>query len=238
MNIKFVIATKHRDKDDTILGKCLKKTLPNLYYEKSGHRINWVYQNTESLSAIYNRAIRHVEYFKECTTHIVCMHDDIFINCLDFLERIYSAFEKFDVIGLAGATEADFGFHNKPMLWHLISERTKHLGCVGHGDPENYMYTSFGPLNKRALLIDGLFIGANLKKLDNLRFDENNPAKFHFYDLIFSMDAARAKLKTGVVDIPVIHQSPGLKEFTEEWRAGENYFKEKYKAYSGKLLTL
>ena len=87
-------------------------------------------------------------------------------------------------------------------------------------------------------MIDGLFIGINLKKIGDLRFDESNPAGFHFYDLIFSMDAAKAKLKTGVVDIPVIHSSPGLREFTPEWKAGEKYFLEKYNAYTGKRVSL
>ena len=238
MNIKFVIATKHRNRDNTILGKCLEKHLPRVFYSQSGHTIQWVFQNTESLPIVYNRAIKDVDYFKECVTHIVFMHDDIFVNCIDFLDRIYKGFEKFDVIGLAGSKVADFSNQNKPMLWHLISERKDHLGCVGHGSPDDYMYTSFGPLNKQALLIDGLFIGIDIRKLGDLRFDVSNPSKFHFYDLIFSMDAAKAKLKTGVIDIPVIHQSPGLREFTEEWKAGEKYFKEKYKAYTGKLLTI
>jgi hypothetical protein len=238
MNIKFVVATKHKDRSDTILGECLEKNLPSIFYGLFGHHISWVYQNNESLASVYNRHINYVETFKECYTHAIFMHDDIFVNCLDFLERIYKGFEQFDVIGLAGSKVANFGYHNNPMLWHLMSERKDHLGCVGHGSPDDYMYTSFGPLNKQALLIDGLFIGVNLKKLGDLRFDEKNPARFHYYDLIFSMDAAIKKLKTGVIDLPVIHQSPGLREFTEEWRAGEKYFKEKYKAYTGKLLTV
>ena len=198
-------------------------------YDFFGHK------NKEPLAKIYNEFIDYA--LRNKYDQIILVHDDVYINCDDLSWRLAKAFEKFDIIGLAGNTEIDLG-QNKPILWHLISETSKQLGCVAHGDKDNYMYTSFGPLDKQALMIDGLFIGINLKKIGDLRFDESNPAGFHFYDLIFSMDAAKAKLKTGVVDIPVIHSSPGLREFTPEWKAGEKYFLEKYNAYTGKRVSL
>jgi hypothetical protein len=35
--------------------------------------------------------------------------------------------------------------------------------------------------------------------------------------------------RVGVGDILITHESPGLREFTGEWRAGESYFLNKYK---------
>ena len=233
MKIKIFSVSAKEDFTQTALCQSFGKTV--VLNKNNEVSFTHLTKNTFALSKVYNRVIEDYKNDFDC---VIFIHDDVYVNCTNLDEKLVKAFEKFDVIGLAGATEADFGYHNKPMLWHLISERKNQLGCVAHGTPDDYMYTSFGPLNKQALLIDGLFIGINLKKIGNLRFDESNPAKFHFYDLIFSMDAALAKLKTGVVDIPVIHQSPGLREFTDEWKAGEKYFKEKYKAYSGKLITV
>lgn len=243
MNVKFVVATKHRSREDTILGHHLEKTHPEIFYGMSGHHIEWHFQNTESLATVYNRAIERVFSLKECYTHIVFLHDDVIIHCKDIINRLEKSFERFDIVGLAGNTKVDGlvkDLHGnlKPVLWHLMAQRSDLVGCVAHGNLEKYMYTSFGYVNIQALMIDGLFIGVNLSKIGNLRFDTNNPAKFHFYDLNFSMDAALLKIKTGVVDIPVIHSSPGLREFTQEWKDGEKYFLSKYKHLIGKVIAV
>jgi hypothetical protein len=34
--------------------------------------------------------------------------------------------------------------------------------------------------------------------------------------------------RVGVGDILITHESPGLREFTDEWREGEKYFISKY----------
>jgi hypothetical protein len=142
----------------------------------------------------------------------------------------------FDVTGLAGNTTLNI---KEPVLWHLMSSRENLRGCVAHGNDHKYMYTSYGPIPERVLMIDGVFMIVNLKKLPlNVRFDENNPSRFHFYDLIFSMDCSLNKVKIGVGDVPIIHASPGLRDMHEEWKQGQAYFLNKYQKYSGKTLTV
>jgi hypothetical protein len=68
----------------------------------------------------------------------------------------------------------------------------------------------------------------NKKVFEKVRFDETNPAKFHFYDLSYSLEAHNNGFKVGVGNIPLIHKSPGLREFTDEWKAGEKWFLDKY----------
>ena len=61
---------------------------------------------------------------------------------------------------------------------------------------------------------------------------------FHFYDLMFSLDCSINKLKVGVGDIPIIHNSPGLRSVTVDWKQGQKYFLEKYNKYANKTLTV
>jgi hypothetical protein len=79
-------------------------------------------------------------------------------------------------------------------------------------------------------MIDGVFMALSRKLLESgVRFDENIPSKFHFYDLDFSLSVAQTEnLKVGVGDILITHESPGLREFTDDWREGEKYFLNKY----------
>ena len=229
MNYKFIVASQKSKFEDTLLHKSMRKNTIDFT------RVLFYGNNTKPLPEIYNDAIKKCN--EEGINYAIFVHDDVYINCYDFGFRLNCGFEKFDVFGLAGNTEITV---KEPVLWHLMTTRDKLRGCVAHGaDNSNYVYTSFGPLPCRALLIDGVFIGVNLKTLsDKVRFDEKIPAKFHFYDLCFSLDCNLAKLKVGVADVPIIHNSPGLRDMSEEWKQGQKYFLEKYSKFSNKTLTM
>ena len=155
------------------------------------------------------------------------MHDDVYVNTRDLRTRLLDSARHYTVFGLAGAISCKIG---SPALWHLMSERQDHRGCVAHGNKESYMYTSFGPMPSRCLVIDGVFIGINIKELPgNVKFDESYPSKFHYYDMDFSLECNRNNVKIGVVDIPIIHQSPGLTKPDEEFYNGQEYFINKWK---------
>jgi hypothetical protein len=224
---KLIIYTVSAKPNDKIGKTPIAKSLDDHYFDFKAN-------NTESLSKVYNKAIEH--YSQKDYTYLVLVHDDVYINCKDFYQRVEKYLNTYTVFGLAGNTEATI---TEPTLWHLMGGRHELVGCVAHGTPEKYYYTSFGPLPKRALMIDGVMIGINLKKLPKqVRFDENCPARFHFYDLIFSMECALNKVPVGVVDVPIIHESPGLREYTDEWKKGQEYFLTKYNKFKGKTLRL
>lgn len=188
--------------------------------------------NKNSLASVYNDFI---DKFKSYD-FLVLAHDDVFINCKDLVERITKYGEMYDVFGLAGNTQVTI---NDPVLWHLMTDRKNLVGNVAHGSVDHYAYTSFGPIPSRALMVDGVFICINLKKLpQGVKFDENCPSKFHFYDLIFSMECALNKVKVGVGDIPIIHKSPGLSNVSRDWLDGQKYFLQKYDQFVGKTLTI
>jgi hypothetical protein len=140
--------------------------------------------------------------------------------------------QDFDVIGVAGTTECKL---QEPALWHIMGGgfgSGKLHGAVAHGDEKNKAMTSFGPYPKRVLLLDGVFLCIKKEAFTKVRFDETNPAGFHFYDLDYSLSCHKEKLKLGVSDIMITHSSPGLKEFTSEFNEGQQWFLNKWR---GKL---
>jgi hypothetical protein len=225
-NIIFFAASASKSK--TILEKSIRETLGHLrasnyievYVEKD---------NKKSLAAVYNGFVEKYKDYITPDTAVVFTHDDAYINCSDIHERLTSGFKSYDVIGVAGSKSANI---KSPALWHLMSDRADHVGAAAHpivaGDMSKYFISSFGPMPSRALLIDGLFIATTGKVLDKVKFDESNPARFHYYDLSFSLDCNKAGFKIGVCDIPIIHMSPGLSNPDPEWKSGEDWFINKW----------
>lgn len=207
---------------------------------KPYHDVEFVTGNKKHLCTVYNEKIKtaiHARY-----TYIAFVHGDVWLNCtMDNLKQnIIKYNTMYDVFGLAGAKKLTIPStlsQTTMPLWHLMGRDNLH-GCVAHGQFDKFGYTSYGPVPEQVVMIDGVFISINLAKLGNVRFDENIPSKFHFYDLCFSLDCSLAKKKVGVGDLPIIHESPGLKNITPEWIAGANYFINKYSKYAGKQLTV
>lgn len=187
---------------------------------------NFITDNSEHLCKCYNKFLDEAK--KDNVDGILFVHDDVILECDPFV-KLEKLFCDYDVIGVAGASRVEF---NSPALWHLMGggfgSGFLH-GAVAHGDFDRKMMTSFGPYPKRVIMIDGVFMALNKHAIQNSKgFDENIPSKFHFYDLDFSTSCHMNGMKVGVGDIPITHASPGLREFTDDWRAGEKYFLEKY----------
>jgi hypothetical protein len=218
-NIKIYTATKG-NKEDCILYKCLE----DYGQEHLGVSVHYEEDNTKSLQRCYNSFIDDAR--KNNIDIALLIHDDVYINTRDIYTLVSRAAEQYNVFGIAGATTCKVG---SPALWHLMSNRQDQRGCVAHGDVDSYTYTSFGPIPSRCLVIDGVFMGINIKELpEKVRFDESYPSKFHYYDLDFSLECNRNHVTIGVVDIPVIHSSPGLTNPDKEFYEGQSYFIKKW----------
>ena len=217
--MKYKIYTATKDKKENTL---LFKSLNIDYYDIPTH---YEENNKKSLHECYNKFIRDAR--DNNVDVAVFIHDDVYINTSDLLRRLDIASKKYTVFGLAGATTCKVG---TPALWHLMSERNAQRGCVAHGTETKYHYTSFGSIPSRCLLIDGVFLGINIKNLPvNVKFDETYPSKFHYYDLDFCLECNKNDVIMGVVDIPIIHCSPGLTNPNEEFYKGQEYFINKWK---------
>jgi hypothetical protein len=219
-NIVFVSCSK--DDKASLLEESIEKNVSK-YTERFITK-----NNKESICKVYNTFIKeNIDYYFEDTA-IVFVHDDVYINCADLHDRLTEGLKEYDVIGLAGCVSAEI---KPPGLWHLMSEKTNHRGAVAHpigGSLTTYYITSFGPIPSRALLIDGVFIATTARVLKKVQFDESNPARFHYYDLDFSLECNKNKYKIGICDIPIIHMSPGLTKPDAEWQQGQDWFLQKW----------
>lgn len=184
--------------------------------------------NTESLAKTYNKAI---DFCLEVDIdYLVLCHDDIILENVTE-SKLLENFDKFDVFGVAGATECKL---EKPALWHIMgggfSSGNLH-GAVAHLQPGCVKsMTPFGSYPHRVVVADGVFLAIKKEVFEKVRFDETCPASFHFYDLDYTMCAHKQGFKVGVGDILITHASPGLKKYTEEFNKGQDWFIAKHKS--------
>jgi len=182
--------------------------------------------NTLPLAQVYNKYLTS-EYEND---YLIFCHDDLQIEDMFLIDKINEAMKTYDIVGLAGM-KAPITI-KPPCLWHLMGERQNMSGAVAHFDKTSNkrFMTTYGPTPERVIMLDGVFMAVNVKRIleKGLRFDENNPAGFHFYDIMFCLDANKLGLKCGTWPIWCTHKSHGLEKPTEDWIKGQQYFLQKY----------
>ncbi len=178
------------------------------------------------LSEYYNECI---EKYAQDYDYMVFVHDDVEIINMDLAYQIEKGMKVYDILGVAGCVNPQIKDLN---LWHLMSDRQNLRGFAGHSCNETrneFHITTFGTSPSRVAIIDGVFMAVNCKKIlqKNVRFDIN--FMFHHYDMDFSLQCNLSKLKIGTWPILLDHSSPGLREFTDDWKRSNEYFKNKWK---------
>jgi hypothetical protein len=216
-NYHFVVATQSNSVD------FWNKSQIAIFLEKAGltNQCSILFENKDGLPKVYNKFINDSYVGK----YVIFIHDDVLVEDLFWEEKLNIAFEKYDIVGLAGAKKADL---SRPPAWHLMSDRQEHCGEVAHSHEKQVWTTCFGPTDSRVLIMDGLFIAVNVSKLINsgVRFDER--FDFHHYDLTLCLRANKNKLKLGVTPIRVVHFGLGDSMNTPEWQKSSELFKEYY----------
>jgi GT2 family glycosyltransferase len=218
MNVFYFSPTKGK-KEDCLLHQSGDEIGSKAFFFKEG--------NIDSLAETYNKAIDFC--LEEDIDYLILCHDDVILENVT-QSKLLENFADFDIFGVAGATECKL---EKPVLWHLMgggfSSGNLH-GAVAHLQPGCVKsMTPFGSYPHRAVIIDGVFMAISRKVFEKIRFDESCPSHFHMYDLDYSMNAHRAGFKVGVSDILITHASPGLREFTDDFNAGQDWFLKKWK---------
>lgn len=215
----FVIATQYNQSDFWTKAKI------GPFLEKGGftNSVEIIYENKEALTKVYNSFITEKNKDKK----IIFVHDDVFIEDMFLTEKLDIAFEKLSIVGLAGSKKCNLS--SQAPAWHLMSDRSDHVGEVGHCHDKKVWTTIFGPTDARALVLDGLFIAVDVNKLLETKtfFDER--FSFHHYDISFCLNANNNKLKMGVAPIRVVHFGLGDSMNTPEWHESAKKFKEYYK---------
>lgn len=150
---------------------------------------------------------------------LVFMHDDVWIDDDQFVERITEGLQQFDVIGVAGNRRRA----PRQASWIMVVENEKFTrddmvnlsGRVGHGMKAGGPVSSFGEVPAECELLDGVLLAARKSRLQkagvrfDLRFD------FHFYDMDFCRTARANALRLGTWPVCITHQSMGA--YNELW---------------------
>jgi len=214
---KIVVATQ-KNKEE------FEKTPIKLSIDKLGwsSKLIVITENKQGLSEVYNQFLTE-EYAQY---KILFVHDDVLIEDLFFDEKLELAFQKYDIVGLAGSKKCNLTAEMP--AWHLMCQREDMVGEVSHSKDKNYWTTCFGPTDSRALILDGVFLGINVESLlkTNTKFDEN--FKFHHYDITFCLTANKNKLKMGVYPLKITHFGLGDSMNTTDWQQSAAKFKELY----------
>jgi hypothetical protein len=212
-NIAIFTATKGNNWHFPLSRTALELDLDNFIHPK--------FNNRQGLAKVYNEFLDLA--IKEKFEYVMFIHDDVHLEH-DPRPKLEKLFQEFDIVGVAGCSQAEI---KSPALWHLMGQGHLH-GAVAHGNANRKHMTSFGVYPHRVVMIDGVFMAFNRKAIETVRFDEDCPSNFHGYDILMSLDACNKGLKIGVGDVMITHESPGLQEFTDDWKAGNDYVIQKY----------
>jgi hypothetical protein len=180
-----------------------------------------VFNNKTAIAKVYNS---YINSYSNENCVLVLAHDDVVITDKDWVNKLHQSLQKYDIVGLAGGINPKI---QAPALWHLMCAKEDLKGSVNHVDfGKNSVFNTHFGKNGRVALLDGLFLAFNPKKIfeAGVKFDETCPSKFHFYDLDFCLQCNKAKLKLGTTNINVIHASPGLQNYSDEFRLGQDWF--------------
>jgi hypothetical protein len=218
----LVVSCTQRSQDE----KKDLKIFDSLRLLKNEVKVKVHFNNKEPLPVIYN------QYLTKNTLKnhdiVVFAHDDLYVDDLKIKGKLDLASNGLDIIGLAGCLNPKI---KKPALWHLMSDQKDWRGYVAHTTIKEGVInmTSFGPTPSRVAVIDGLFIGVNLKTVLDSKWKFNENFSFHHYDIASCIDANKLKLKVGVIPINVVHDSAGLKDYNDEsYQESEKKFLQLY----------
>ena len=171
--------------------------------------------DAKSLCEGYNRGAAHAN-----GDILIFCHDDIDFAYADFGERLLRHLEKYDVIGVAGASKlvnADWGHAGLPFVHgqiiHLPQDQMQGKMQGKTDYLSDFLYFAAGlqaPIVENIQALDGVFIGMHRQVWEALRFDAKTFDGFHVYDIDFTYRAHLAGYRLAVpMDLLLIHFSTG-----------------------------
>lgn len=216
MTEPFFVSCTRGSKEETDLYHSLRKL--------GADRFHFFEDNRSGLSHCYNSVL---DEKLAGDGVIIFVHDDVVLGDLYIREKLAGAFDElgYAIAGLAGTSDFKISPYLNPTTW-MQPPLEACSGAVEHqpaGQPASM--EAYGPVPKRCVVLDGLFLAVDLKKLGSLRFDEQFP--FHFYDLDFCLTAHRAGLALGTVNIYVTHRSHGNRR-SDEFKKAQGRFHAKW----------
>ena len=156
---------------------------------------------------------------------IVLCHDDIGLLTRRFAARLRAQLARFDLIGVAGSdrlTGPKWFWAGPPHTHSWVSQPHGTGWLCG-------LAGAYGPTVAGAQALDGVFLAAHRRVLEQLGFDSERFDGFHFYDLDLSWRAHQAGLRCGIaLDLLIWHASGG--NFAASWQHYAQRFLAKFPA--------
>jgi hypothetical protein len=190
-------------------------------YEKGITVIQKINNGEKSLTQVYN------EILDESPNDIIIFtHDDVYFDTKAWFHKIKSHFEKteYGILGMAGTTHL-----SETGQWWETKRKKDMIGIVNHESGgrkwESKYSEGFGNDIHPAVIVDGVFIAVDRKKLKN-KFNEEFEG-FHFYDLPFCYENYLEGVKVGVItNVRMTHKSIGMTN--EQWEKNRKLFVQKF----------
>jgi hypothetical protein len=175
--------------------------------------------DARSLCEAYNRALRDAR-----GEVVIFSHDDVDILAPDFAALLVAALVRFDVVGVAGATRANgpaWSWAGHPHVHGWITHRSAATGdwLVSISSP--------WPVVGGAQVLDGVLLAGRRRTFEAVLFDAATFDGFHFYDIDFTLRAARAGWRIGIcAELLLVHESEG--HYDADWGRYADRFRAKY----------
>ncbi len=213
----FIVSCTRGRKEETDLYRSLRKLGTDCFL--------FVENNRKSLSTCYNRLLDEKSGGDEI---VIFVHDDVTIGDLFLHEKITEAFdqENYAIAGLAGTSDFKIRPDAGVISWFQPPAEALSGAVETHLPDGSTIMSAFGPTPKRCVVLDGLFLAIDLRKIGPVRFDEQ--LAFHFYDLDFCLTAHLAGLSLGTINIYVTHRSGGVFS-SQAFKEAQATFRAKWK---------
>jgi GT2 family glycosyltransferase len=213
----FFVSCTRGCKEETDLYRSLRKLGMDCF--------RFIENNREGLSTCYNRILDERAGGNEIA---IFAHDDVTIGDIFLQEKMAEAFDQrsYAIAGLAGT--ADFKIRPDPgvISWFQPPEEALSGAVETYLPDGSTIMSAFGPTPKRCVVLDGLFLAVDLRRIGRVRFEEQ--LAFHFYDLDFCLTAHQAGLSLGTINLYVIHRSGG--HFSSQaFKEAQTTFRAKWK---------
>lgn len=226
--VRVVSATRMDERDfwkSSALGQSLK-----IWRQDRRVTIDVACSNTRGLPLVYNAALERAG----ADEAVLFVHDDVWLDDPQWIEKVLLGLKRFDVLGIAGNTRRVKG--QRAWLytrWEGDGERFyldhPHLsGRLGHGPRPGGEQSEFGPVPLACELLDGVLLAvrSDVAARSGVAFDPR--FDFHFYDMDFCRTARSRGLALGTWPLAITHQSTG--SFSSDgWKDGRRRYFEKWK---------
>lgn len=210
--IKFISATRMTTMDEFLAESLTSRSIHKLAQLKP-LRILVDLGSKDGLAGFYNRQIEEAHP----DDILIFVHDDVWFDDWLLVYRVVEALNRFDVVGIAGneiRLPNQRGWYGSKIVpeddFTPIGIPHFAIGMLNH--PHTHQNLAAVEVK----LLDGVFLSAKAKTLQDkqIRFDPR--FKYHHYDMDFSRQCEMAGLTMGVWPIAMTH-APTTGDLSQTW---------------------